>query len=67
MQNNGESDSEVVPDVDTITETATAADEVPQKLHPDTVSEESADVSTTEGESIKVQSGTTGLEPENDS
>jgi len=67
VQNNGESDSEVVPDVDTITETATAADEVPQKLHPDTVSEESADVSTTEGESIKVQSGTTGLEPENDS
>ncbi|MBG99717.1 MAG: 30S ribosomal protein S2 [Solibacterales bacterium] len=66
VQNNGESDSEVVPDVDTITETATAADEVPQKLHPDTVSEESADVSTTEGESIKVQSGTTGLEPGND-
>ena len=67
-KNNIEIDSEVVPDTDTIAETETVADdsvvsEATQEPHIDTASEGNADVSTMEGESIKVQSGTTGLEP----
>ena len=67
-QNNVEIVSEVVPDADTIAETETVAgdsvvSEATQEPHVDTASEGSADVSTMEGESIKVQSGTTGLEP----